>query len=74
MFIQAISNVCCPFTLLIEYINDIQECMKTNCLNIIILSFENMFKNCFIKENHEFKGKEFKTIDIYKNKLQVIFG
>lgn len=61
--------------MLLEYINEIQECIKTNCLKIIILAFDNMFKNCFIiKENLEFKGKEFKTLDIYKDKLQDILG
>lgn len=75
MFIKAISNICCPFTQLLEYINDIKEYMKTNCLSIIILKFKNLFKNCFItKENQEFKGNEFKRLDIYKNNLEDILG
>jgi len=75
MFIKAISNVCCPFTQLLEYINDVQESIKTNNLSLIILVFENMFKNCFItKENQQFKGKEFKTLDIFKDNLKLIFG
>uniref|UniRef100_A0A2H8U1F2 DNA-dependent protein kinase catalytic subunit n=2 Tax=Melanaphis sacchari TaxID=742174 RepID=A0A2H8U1F2_9HEMI len=74
MFIKAISNVCCPFTQLLEYINDVQESIKTNNLSLIILVFEIMLKNCFItKENQQFKGKEFKTLDIFKNELESIF-
>lgn len=75
MFINAISNVCCPFTQLLESIIDIQECKKNNCLSIVILAFENILKNCFItEENQRFKGNEFKLLDIYKDKLKVILG
>lgn len=75
MFVKAMSNMCCPYTQLLEYINDVQECMKTNCSIIILLSFENMFKDCFItEENKKFKGKEFKVLDIYKDKLKIVLG
>lgn len=75
MFIKAISNVCCPLVQLLNYINDIQECMKTNCFNKAIVAFENMFNNCFItEENLKLKGKEFKILDIYKDKLKVVLG
>lgn len=75
MFIKAISNICCPFTQLVEYINDVQECLKTNCLNTIITAFQNLFKNCFItEENKNIKGNEFKILHIYKDKLKVILG
>lgn len=75
MFVKAMSNMCCPYTQLLEYINDVQECMKTNCSSIIFLSFENMFKDCFItEENKKFKGKEFKALDIYKDKLKIVLG
>lgn len=69
------SNVCCPFTQLLEYINDVYESTKSNCLSIITLAFENLFKNCFItEENKTFKGNAFKSLDIYKDKLKVISG
>lgn len=75
MFVKAINNVCCPFTQLLEYINDVQESIKTNCLSLIKLAFENVFKNCFItEENQQFKGKGFKTLDIFKDNLKLIFG
>jgi len=75
IFVKAISNVCCPFTQLLEYINDVQESIKTNNLSLIILAFENIFKNCFItNENQEFKGKEFKTLDFFKDNLKLVFG
>jgi len=75
IFVKAISNVCCPFTQLLEYINDVQESIKTNNLSLIILEFENIFKNCFItNENQEFKGKEFKTLDFFKDNLKLVFG
>jgi len=75
MFVKAISNVCCPFTQLLEYINDVQESIKTNNLSMIKLAFENVFKNCFITEkNQQFKGKEFKTLDVFKDNLKSIFG
>ncbi|CAH1737387.1 unnamed protein product [Aphis gossypii] len=74
IFVKAISNVCCPFTQLLEYINDVQESIKTNNLSLIILEFENIFKNCFItNENQEFKGKEFKTLDFFKDNLKLVF-
>jgi len=42
---------------------------------MIKLAFENVFKNCFItEENQHFKGKEFKTLDIFKDNLKFIFG
>lgn len=75
MFIKAISNVCCPLIQLLKYINDILECIKTNCFNKVIVAFENMFNNCFItEENLKFKGKEFKTLEIYKDKLKEVLG
>jgi len=75
MFVKAISNVCCPFTQLLEYINDVLENIKTNCLSVSILALENIFKNCFItEENQQFKGKEFKILDIFKNNLKLFFG
>lgn len=75
MIIEAISNVCCPFTQLLESINDVQESIKTNCSSMIILAFENIFKICFItEENQKFKGKEFKTLDIFKDNLKIIFS
>lgn len=75
MFVKAISNVCCPFTQLLKYINDIKEYIKSNCMNTIVLAFENMFNNCFITEdNQKFKGKEFKILDIYKDKLKMVLG
>lgn len=75
MFVKAISNVCCPFTQLLEYINDVQESLKTNCLSLIKLAFENVFNNCFInEENQHFKGKEFKTLDFFKDNLKLIFS
>ncbi|XP_029343349.1 DNA-dependent protein kinase catalytic subunit isoform X1 [Acyrthosiphon pisum] len=74
MFVKAISNVCCPFTQLLEYISGVEESLKTNCLSMIKLAFENVFKNCFItEENQHFKGKEFKTLDIFKDNLKYIF-
>ncbi|XP_022179332.1 DNA-dependent protein kinase catalytic subunit-like isoform X2 [Myzus persicae] len=74
MFVKAISNVCCPFTQLLEYMNDVQESLKTNNLVMIKLAFENVFKNCFItEENQQFKGKEFKTLDIFIDSLKSIF-
>lgn len=75
MFIEAINNVCCPFTQLLDYINNIQESMKTNSSSIIVWGFKKMFKNCFItEENQKFKGNEFKSLDIYKHKLKDILG
>lgn len=75
LFVKAISNVCCPFTQLLKYINYTQDRMKTNCMSTIILAFENIFNNCFItEENKKFKGKEFKILDIYKDKLKIILG
>lgn len=72
---KALSNVCCPFIQLIDYINNVIECMQTNCLITIVSSFENIFKNCFItEENKKFKGKEFNSIKIYKDQLKVILG
>lgn len=75
IFVKAMSNICCPYTQLLEYINNVQECMKTNCSSIVSSSFENIFKDCFItEENQKFKGKEFKALDIYKDKLKIVLG